>query len=132
MKPKRFIIVDDDELDIRLCKLHIKHTVQQMETVACTMPEEGLNYILKVYDDGVSVPSILLLDVNMPTMNAWEFLEKFYAFDQKIKDQITIYILSSSVDQRDQDKAAINKYVKGYLIKPITADVIKKLYAEYD
>lgn len=130
MKPKRIIIIDDDELDIRLCKIHIRHALQQTEAISFTVPEDGLNYIKSTYSTNESVPTILLLDVNMPAMSGWEFLDIFDNSDEKIKDQINVHILSSSVDSRDKDKAASNKYVKSYLVKPVTAETILKLIEE--
>jgi CheY-like chemotaxis protein len=130
MKPVRFIIVDDDDLDIRLCKLCIKHTLPNVEVVGFTSPEEGLIYLETAFSMQNWVASILLLDINMPTMSGWEFIEKYDALDRKIKNQIRIYFLSSSVDSRDQDKAAANKYITGYHIKPVTAPLIHKLFED--
>ena len=130
MKPIRFIIVDDDNLDVKLCKLYIKHTLPDVEVVCFTMAEKALTYLEIAFISESPVDSILLLDINMPGMSGWEFLEKYDALDVKIKDHISIYILSSSLDERDQVKAASNKYLVGYHIKPISAVLINKLFNE--
>jgi CheY-like chemotaxis protein len=130
MKPTRFIIVDDDNLDIKLCKLYIRHTLPDIEIVSFNIAEEALIYFQSAFSIEFPANSVLLLDVNMPGISGWEFLEKYDALDQKIKDQIRIYILSSSVDLRDQKKAASAKYISGYLIKPVTTVLINKLYEE--
>ncbi|TAH42319.1 MAG: response regulator [Bacteroidetes bacterium] len=127
MTAYRFIIVDDDELDIRLAKLYIKQTLTNAEVVAFSVPEEALKYFMSSFGDLPALPSILLLDLNMPSISGWEFLEIFEQLDQKVKNHISVYILSSSVDSRDIDKASNHHNVKGYLQKPITVDSLKKI-----
>lgn len=130
MKPSRFIIIDDDRQDISLSKLYIKHALPGMQIVDFVMPEQGFDYIKTSFNTGNPIQSVLFLDLNMPTMTGWEFLEKYEMLDEKIKDQICVYITSSSIDSRDTDRAAANKNIKGYLVKPTTVAVIKKLYEE--
>jgi CheY-like chemotaxis protein len=69
-------------------------------------------------------PNYLFLDLNMPHMNGWEFLEEF---DPK-KNVPKIYILSSSVDERDINKANEYHYVKKYLSKPLIKQCIKTIF----
>jgi response regulator RpfG family c-di-GMP phosphodiesterase len=61
----------------------------------------------------------------MPEMNAWAFLDEFDKLDELTKSRIRIYILSSSVDRSDMDRARANKHVEYYLIKPLTGESIK-------
>ena len=131
MKPIRFIIIDDDRQDISLSKLYIRHALPGMQIVDFIEPEQGFNYIETSFNTGTPIPSVLFLDINMPTMTGWEFLKKYEELNEQIKEQISVYITSSSIDSRDTDKAKANKYIKGYLVKPTTVAVIKKLYDEY-
>ncbi|MNV98787.1 hypothetical protein D3C71_1940780 [compost metagenome] len=63
----------------------------------------------------------------MPILSGWDFLEVFDDFDDNIKEQIKIYILSSSIDQNDKDYAASNKNISAYIEKPLTKEIIRKL-----
>ncbi|MBK9525604.1 MAG: response regulator [Bacteroidetes bacterium] len=130
MNTKRFILVDDDMFNNNLCKMYIQYVYPTMEIVDFTLPERGFEYLKSEFTVGEATPAILLLDINMPTMTGWDFLEKYEELDQRVKEQISIYILSSSVDPRDKEKADNNKYVKGYLEKPLQVDVIKKISQE--
>jgi len=132
MKPTRFILVDDDNLNNMLSKLFIKRTLPNIEIVDFTLPEKGFHYMETAFTFDKPIPSILLLDINMPIMDGWEFLKKYSLLDKKIQEQITVYILSSSVDKKDQDFSADHKNVKRYLVKPITLEAIKKIYEEND
>lgn len=62
----------------------------------------------------------------MPQLNGWEFLDEFAKMDEHIHQQFTIFILSSSIDSCDREKASANKFVKDYLVKPLSMDLLKK------
>jgi CheY-like chemotaxis protein len=130
MKPTIFILIDDDEFSNNIGKLYIKHTLPEIKIVDFVSPEAGLDYLNGAFkaDDSSAV---LLLDINMPSMTGWEFLDEYARFDDSVKSRTTIYILSSSVDKRDKDQAASNLYIKGYLEKPLERPVIKKIYESF-
>ena len=122
----KFIIVDDDPFNNRICSMIIKGTLGEADIQSFTLPEEALSFIQNEYS-GMLVPVILFLDINMPTLTGWEFLEKYENFNEKIKEKITIYILSSSIDQPDKDKADANKYIKEFISKPLNRDAIHSI-----
>jgi response regulator RpfG family c-di-GMP phosphodiesterase len=125
-KLSRFVIVDDDPLNNALCQVIIKTTIAEAEVKTFTLPEKVLEYIVVEYSK-IGHEAILLLDLNMPTMSAWEFLEEFEKFDEKIKDCLKIYILSSSVDPRDIERASANKNVFDYIVKPLTSEIVNTI-----
>jgi CheY-like chemotaxis protein len=69
-------------------------------------------------------PNYLFLDLNMPEMNGWDFLDKF----NPSSEDAQIYILSSSVDERDINKASQYSFVKDYLSKPLIKKYIKSIF----
>jgi CheY-like chemotaxis protein len=122
----RFIVIDDDPLNNTICRLTIKKALGGVEVITFTDPQQGLQYIDEQYsnpqaDEGSTV---LFLDINMPIMNGWEFLEKYECLSNSVKSAIKVYILSSSVDDRDIEKAHSNKNIVNYLAKPITKETI--------
>lgn len=123
---RTFIIVDDDHINNTITRLMIKKTLGDVDSTIFTMPEQGLAFIQSEYVKIVK-PTILFLDINMPTMTGWEFIQRFEKFSDVVKKQITIYTLSSSIDQRDIDQAEANQYVKGFISKPVTQDVINSI-----
>lgn len=117
----RFIVIDDDLINNMLCKIVIKETSGESEIKTFNNPETGFEYIANEYGDTKSkVPTVLLLDINMPSWTGWDFLNNFEKLDQKIKDQIKIYMLSSSVDSKDIERALTNKNVVNYIMKPLS------------
>jgi len=127
MTQSKFIVVDDDPISNTICKLTLEMVLGKVDLESFTNPKEALDYITEKYAMPVPWKTILLLDINMPIMSGWEFLERFDALSENVKAAIDIYILSSSVDPRDKDRSYSNKNVRNYLLKPLTADVIKKV-----
>jgi CheY-like chemotaxis protein len=88
----------------------------------------ALEFIRSNYEDPTDdVVTLILLDINMPIMSGWEFLDSFDDFSDTIKKQFRIYLLSSSVDDRDKEKAKQNKNVIDYLSKPLSKEMVKRI-----
>ncbi len=122
----RFIIIDDDEFNNKICTVTIDKLSTGAHVTTFQDPQEGLVHISAVYDKpGNTDTAIVFLDINMPVMNGWEFLDRFDEFDESVRKRIKIYILSSSVDKRDMERARTNRNVQHYLIKPLTKETIR-------
>lgn len=75
-----------------------------------------------------ALPQIILLDLNMPIMDGWQFLDEFVKI--KSDNPVTIYIVSSSIDPNDLKKVKDYNIVSNYIVKPISSDFIKQLTNE--
>jgi len=129
--PTRFIVIDDDSINNMVCRIVIKSAMGQSEIQTFIDPETGFRYIEKEYDDSENaIPTVLLLDINMPNWSGWEFLENFEKLEEKIKRQINIYMLSSSVDAKDIARAKSDPNVVDYIIKPLTPEIVSKIMAK--
>jgi two-component SAPR family response regulator len=122
-----FIIIDDDYVSNLICRKIVKHVLPEVNLQSFTNPEEALAYIKSFYAYPCKNKTILLLDINMPILSGWDFIERFENFDTYIKEQLKIYMLSSSIDQCDKDNAVKNKNVCGYIEKPLTIEIIEKI-----
>lgn len=90
-----------------------------MDIVGFMNPLEGLTYIKNEYQNK-PVKTILFLDINMPFLNGWQVLDKLKQMDVSIINYFDIYILSSSISDKDITLAKSNQMVKAYLEKPLS------------
>jgi len=90
--------------------------------------EEALTNLTSIIEAGEKLPDMILLDLNMPIMDGWQFLDEF----TKIKTQkkITIYIITSSIDPADVTRSKAYESVNNYIVKPITMETLKRLLHE--
>nr|WP_315157988.1 response regulator [uncultured Flavobacterium sp.] len=124
-KHKHFIVIDDDPINNLLCSKNIKKNIQEAEVITFTEAEKGLDHIKSFFNEPNVENAVLFLDINMPIMSGWEFMEEFEKLNTLIKDQIFIYILSSSIDQQDKLKAKNHPDVVDYIEKPLSPEILK-------
>ncbi len=120
-----FILIDDIAVNNLLAKRIIDRTYPGAAVIHFTSAQSGLDYIQEHFPlAGNGKITILLLDIYMPAMNGWDFLDAFDGLEDSIRSQINVWLLSSSISPEDRERAAQNKYVSGYILKPFTADAV--------
>jgi CheY-like chemotaxis protein len=120
---RKYILVDDDPFNNILNGIMIEDALGDVEINTFEVPEDALAFIHNEYRTS-EIPAVLFLDLNMPSLTGWEFMEEFEKFGEKVKEQISIYILSSSIDPRDKAKAEANRCIKGFISKSLQREVI--------
>jgi len=76
-----------------------------------------------------NIPEIIFLDINMPVMDGWEFLDKFTQIENKLDKTITLYVVSSSINPVDIERAKNTNAVKDYLVKPVTLEDLEAIFS---
>lgn len=123
MQQKKIYIIDDDPIYKLVTKKLIEKSSLFSETKEFSNGSEALNY----FENTTDLPDILLLDLEMPEMDGWEFLEEFCSLENKIHKYSSIYIASSSIAVEDKEKSKKYKCVKEFLSKPINIDKLKHI-----
>ena len=130
-KERQYLLIDDDATSNIICKLNIKKADPDAAVISFNDPEDALLCIKeKCVSDDKRV-CILFLDINMPTMTGWEFLDKFQEFDPKVRSKFVVYILTSSIEDFSEEKKEYPD-VADVLSKPITAGKLKKIVEHID
>lgn len=116
-KIKKACIIDDDTIFLFGAKRMIESTSFCDELLVFRNGKEALETLTNMADDGIDLPTVIFLDINMPVLDGWQFLEEF---DQILKEQVIhIFILSSSIDPQDLKKAELFESVREFIHKPI-------------
>jgi len=124
-----FIIVDDDESSLLICKMVVKKYLNPNSIDTFPSAKDALSFIKSVYDENPKeFATILFLDVNMPVVSGWDFLKEFEKFKNEIKSQIKIYMLTSSIDNNDIALSKKTGLVSGYLVKPLSKEKILDVF----
>jgi CheY-like chemotaxis protein len=116
---KNIFLVDDDVTFVFLTKRTILSAGIVTNIDEFGNGQDAFEFLEKNVDHLELLPDIIFLDLNMPVMDGWEFLEHYVAFEQKIKKKIKLYIVSSSISPHDMERAKNFKVVTDFIIKPI-------------
>lgn len=125
------LIIDDDPLFLLLIKKTIIKYELSKTIAAFTDGLEALESLKDAIKNQTQLPDILLLDINMPIMDGWEFLDLFKPLLETIDKKISIYIATSSIAENDKLKAKSYSIVKDYLLKPIDQQILNTLIDEH-
>tara|TARA_R110000851_G_scaffold19791_3_gene60403 strand:+ start:1213 stop:1608 length:396 start_codon:yes stop_codon:yes gene_type:complete len=121
-------IIDDDPIFVFGSKILLRNNSFASDYLVCQNGKEALDVITPLIESEESLPEVIFLDLNMPIMDGWEFLDEFGKLSEE--NNIRIYILSSSVDSRDIERAKNYGMVNGFIAKPLTDAKIKELAQE--
>ncbi|TYP70442.1 response regulator [Aquimarina intermedia] len=120
-------LVDDDIIHQFIIKKLVQQLHQQERLLIFSNGEEAINFIKSVSNGVVKLPDLILLDLNMPIMDGWQFMDEFNSIAPDLKKDIKIYILSSSDNPDDIERAKEYERISDYLIKPINEQQLKEL-----
>ncbi|MDI9256811.1 response regulator [Flavobacterium sedimenticola] len=120
MMNKKIILIDDDEIYQFITIKALTKLDDGVRIFSCLNGKAGLDKLLEEYSREEHF--VVLLDLNMPVMNGWEFIQEFEKHNLHHNGNIEVYIVSSSTDQIDIKKAEQFVCVKAFLSKPIPID----------
>ena len=128
--------IDDDPISLMISKKIISKTAFAKEVITALNGEEAL----RMYDtfkkntstNTSSIPELIFLDLNMPVMGGWKFLELFTSEHYSEFNNVKVIILSSTIDPQDLAKAKAFNMVADFLPKPITVGVLDYLKEKFN
>ena len=99
------LLIDDDKSTNFLHKIIIEETGVSEKVEAVQSGQEALDYLERKKEGVYPKPDLIFLDINMPGMNGWEFLEEYEKLDDNLKGEIMIMMLTTSINPDDEEKA---------------------------
>ncbi len=121
-------IIDDDDILVMLVKMLIQKNPRYDASQEFYNGEAAIEHLNAVIAANDQLPDVILLDLNMPILDGWQFLDAFVQFS--LPKDIPIFIVTSSIDPKDIEAAKKYKEVKGYLMKPLTQDKLNQIFAK--
>jgi CheY-like chemotaxis protein len=121
-------IIDDDELFTYVLSKQMKVMDFCKTILVFRNGLEALDYFRSMLESPADLPSVILLDLNMPVLDGWQFLDEFVRLRPCKK--VAIYIISSSIDAADHEKALAYKDVSNFYIKPVTGENLSEILNE--
>lgn len=122
MKNKKIWVIDDDPIYQIIVKKIIEKSEMFTEIYSFKNGKDAIDNLYKSSENSESVPDIILLDINMPIMDGWEFMEELGLIKTKFINEIVVYIVSSSIAIEDKNKSKSYENILGYLSKPINVN----------
>lgn len=125
-------LIDDDGLSnyLNTSLLGIMSFAQSIVTL--TTVQEALDSLALAVQGKMDMPDIIFLDMEMPGLNGWDFLETFRMHPESVKKECRIFMLSSSINEADALKAKQYKDMCDFIVKPLSQEVVKSIKASAD
>lgn len=126
------LLIDDNPADNEFHEIAIRKAGICDQIKVALDGFEALNYIRQSTVDSTNFPTpdLIFLDVNMPGMNGFEFLEEYQKLDEEIKSKLVIMMLTTSLNPDDELRAKTYNSLRGFMNKPLTTDTLQKLIVE--
>jgi len=130
-RPLRVMLIDDNIIDLKINSKIILITKLFDDIIACQSAEEALSFFGKHLHQAEKLPHLILLDIQMPEMDGFDFLDRYKNFPSAVTDNCLVVMLSSTLDFGDIKKAEANPHVIRLLKKPLITAELETIFKTY-
>ena len=132
-KKRPLIAIIDDDIVSHFILTSIINLNKLADSILSFMDgEESIQYFTNNKTENEKIPDIVFLDVNMPIMDGWMFVEEYARIKKDITKKTVIFMVSSSVNPIDIERAGKISEINDYILKPIKLSELKKIFKNYE
>lgn len=125
------MVIDDNEIDLYIARRVMTKYSFAEEIVTFSSAIEALDHLKATMDKGEALPEMIMLDINMPEMTGFQFLEKYGQMPENITNNCTIVMLSTSIHPEELNLANNSPHIQQFVNKPVSEETLKRLLATY-
>jgi CheY-like chemotaxis protein len=126
------LIIDDSNMDRILSEEIIKNDMFSSHITSCSSVREGLSYLLSVTSHSEKLPDVILLDINMPMLDGFDFLDSFLRFPEEVRRQCTIFMISATNSPAELRRITTYPIVRKFFTKPLTSETLNIIRTELE
>ena len=124
----KVMLLDDDEVNNFICSSIIQKSIPESRVISFLNGKQGLDYLESLLGkNDYNLPDLIFVDINMPVMNGWEFLDRYKKIANRFNKKIVLMMLTASMSDKDVKKAKTYEIVDDYLTKPLRQDELTKV-----
>lgn len=131
INPLKIAVVDDDQIYHFIINRTLSKLQQDTIILNFSNCADFFNFLKRNITNNDHVPDLVLLDLNTPFMNGWDFLESYKEIQPSLEKHMEIYLVSSSVDPNDAEQANNNSHLSGFFSKPLTPEQLLEMIQKF-
>ena len=128
---KSILLIDDEDINLFILQNLLRLSGINADIVFFNTAMKGINYLQDLIDKGEKFPDLILLDIEMPVMNGWDFLDMYKQFDKTHIYDCKVIIFTTSIVEQDMVKAKSYEEVEDFVNKPMTIEMLKTIQQEH-
>ena len=130
-KLRSILLVEDDEATNFISQMVIKKMDCADHVQVTWNGSDAMDYLRECRKRGMPGPELILLDINMPGVNGWEFLDEYHQLHEAEKGRVIVVMLTTSMNPDDQERATNHPDVSGFRNKPLTSRLMDDILKQY-